>query len=126
MKIVRFNDLAYTPASHEDAADPGVWKKVLLIKPDFIQGHPQMINWALLPAGRAFRAHYHEDMQEVFIITEGRARITVGDETGELSAGDAVVIPPGAVHVMEAPGPEDVRYIALGISSGRGGRTIVV
>lgn len=126
MDIRRSKDLDYVPASHEDARDPGVWKKVLLGKPDLVAGAVQMINWALLPAGKIFRAHYHEDMQEVFVIVSGAARIRIGEETGELAAGDAVVIPAGAVHVMEASGGRDVEYIALGISLGTGGRTIVI
>jgi mannose-6-phosphate isomerase-like protein (cupin superfamily) len=125
MKIIRFDGLPYIPASHEDPADPGVLKKVLLGKADFMHGAAQMINWAKLPAGKTFRAHYHEDMQEIFIIVKGSARITIDTETGELAAGDTVVIPARAVHVMEALGQEDVEYIALGIASGAGGRTIV-
>jgi len=74
-----------------------------------VQGSLQMINWAKLPAGRAFRGHYHVDMQEIFIIVRGRPRITVGDESSDLAPGDGVAIAAGAVHVMEAPaGQEDV------------------
>ncbi len=127
MHITRFDAHTYVPASHEDSVDPGVWKKVLFSRADSISGSVQMINWAHLPAGRIFRGHYHEDMQEIFIIVKGRPRITIDNETAELGPGDGVVIPEGAVHVMEAPsGQEDVEYIALGISRGAGGKTITV
>ena len=126
MKILRFDSLPYIPASHEDPADPGVWKKVLFSRPDFIQGALQMINWAKLPAGKTFRPHYHEDLQEIFVIMRGAARMTIDDETAELAAGDAVSIPVGTLHSMEALGREDVEYIALGISEGKHGATIVM
>jgi len=51
-----------------------------------------MVNWASLGAGKQFARHYHEDMQEIFIIVQGEAEITVGDESATLCRGDAVVI----------------------------------
>jgi mannose-6-phosphate isomerase-like protein (cupin superfamily) len=126
MIIVRSTDLAFVAASHENADSPGVWKKVLLGKDDLMEGHVQMINWAMLPTGRSFRAHYHEDMQEIFIIVKGNARITVDKETADLGQGDTLVIPAGGVHEMENIGTGDVEYIVIGISEGREGATVVV
>ena len=63
MNIVRSGDCVFVPASHEDSEVPGVLKKVLLRKDDFIDGKVQMLNWALLPVGRSFSPHYHQDMQ---------------------------------------------------------------
>ncbi len=126
MNTVRFHDRPYVPASHEHPDAPGVWKKVLVQRGDLIDGRVQMINWALLPAGAAFQPHYHEDMQEVFIILNGSVSITVGGETTILGAGDTVVIPVGSVHVMRNCGDVDVCYIALGITREGKGRTVVV
>jgi mannose-6-phosphate isomerase-like protein (cupin superfamily) len=77
MQVIRSSTLKYIPASHENPDKPGVLKKILLGKEDVINGKVQMINWALLPVGNAFERHYHEDMQEVFIIVRGMAKITV-------------------------------------------------
>ena len=127
MKITRFDAHTYVPASIEDPAAPSVWKTVIFGHADIIRGSIQMISWALLPAGKTFRGHYHEDMQEIFIIVKGRPRITIDHETADLAPGDGVAIPAGAAHIMEAPaGQEDVEYIAMGISSGAGGKTIVI
>ena len=51
-----------------------------------------MINWAKLPPGRSFAAHYHEDMQEVFVMLGGTARITVDAQSAALQRGDTIVI----------------------------------
>lgn len=126
MQVIRSSALKYIPASHEKPDEPGVWKKILLGKEDVINGEVQMINWALLPVGNAFERHYHEDMQEVFIIVRGMAKITVGQKTETLSAGDAVVIPAGSIHTMKNIGQNDVEYVVVGISTGERGKTIVV
>jgi mannose-6-phosphate isomerase-like protein (cupin superfamily) len=126
MQVIRFPALKYIPASHEKPHAPGVLKKILLKKGDLIDGKVEMINWALLPVGNAFERHYHEDMQEVFIIVRGMAKITVGQETETLSAGDAVVIPAGSIHTMKNSGQDNVEYLVVGISTGEGGKTIVV
>ncbi len=85
-----------------------------------------MINWALLPSGKSFAPHFHEDMEEVFVITHGRVKITVGRKEADLEPGDAVVIQEGAVHRMENVGPEDAEYMVVGISREKHGRTVVV
>lgn len=44
-----------------------------------------------------------------YFILEGRANIVVGDETAEVSSGDAVFIPAGTWHFIEG----NVKYIAV-------------
>lgn len=124
MHITKASRIDYIPASHESAQNPGVLKKVLARNTDLHEGNIQMINWALLPVGKSFEPHYHEDMQEVFIILTGLAEITIDRETALLESGDLVIIPPRSVHVMRNMGTEDVEYIALGISQTGTGKTI--
>ncbi len=126
MKIVKASTLAYIPASHESPQNPGVLKKILAKRDDLMDGRIQMINWALLPTGKAFEAHYHEDMQEIFIILSGAAQITIGKDSETLTKGDAVIIPPQAIHVMKSLGKIDVEYIAIGISREGKGQTVNV
>jgi mannose-6-phosphate isomerase-like protein (cupin superfamily) len=126
MTIIRGSKIDYVPASHENPNDPGVLKKVLAKRNDLIKGRMQMINWAYLPVGKEFEPHYHEDMQEVFIILSGKVRIHVDDDSDELRKGDAVIIPVRAIHQMKNISDEAVEYIALGISTESGGQTINV
>ena len=126
LRIIRSTDLPFVPAGHENPQNPGVWKKVLLAKADIQAGHVQMINWARLPSGNSFAPHYHEDMQEAFVIVQGTAELTVGDKTVTLQRGDAILIDPHEVHQMFNAGPDDAEYLAIGISGGTGGRTVVV
>ncbi len=125
MNIIRSSNLQFVPASHEDAKNPGSFKKVLFGKDDLLDGRIAMVNWAKLPRRKSFRAHFHEDMEEVFIIMSGKVEITVEQESATLEKGDAIVIPIHAVHTMKAVGEEDTEYIAMGISLGKGGKTVV-
>ena len=126
MWVIRSMESELVPASHENADSPGVLKRVLLRKDDLKDGRVQMINWAILPTGRSFRAHYHEDMQEVFVIVKGNARISVDKDKAQIGPGDVVVIPEGGVHKMENIGEETVEYVVIGISEGKRGKTVVV
>lgn len=126
MKKVFGQQLEFEPASHEPRENPGVLKKVLFRKEDFQPGSIQMVNWALLPAGKSFALHYHEDMEEVFIILSGKAELECEQEKMTLEPGDAVLIPPCERHRMSALGDEDVQYLVLGNSGNRGGKTVVV
>lgn len=74
-----------------------------------------MINWATLLPARSFRAHCHEDMDEIFIMLNGKVEITIGNEREILEKGDAVVIPESSVHVMKNLTDKEVSYIAIGV-----------
>lgn len=126
MKIIRGINLPYIHASHEDPQNPGSWKKVLLSHGEFPKGKVMMVNWAKIEKGREFRSHFHEDMDELFIIIKGTAKISVAKEKESLATGDAVLIAQGAIHRMENTGLGELLYLAIGISRERGGKTIVV
>ena len=126
MRIIRLAEIARVPASHENPADPGVLKQVLFRKDDLAPGRIQMINWATLLPGKTFRAHYHEDMDEIFIMLDGDVEITVGAEKAVLTKGDTIVISESSVHVMKNLTKRPVVYIAIGIARDRGGRTVVM
>jgi len=126
MKIIRLKELEFVPAGHEDPKSPGVLIKVILKKQDLLAGHLQMINWAKIAEGNSFRPHYHEDMQEIFIILKGKARVQIQGEEAILGKEEVVVIPMRQVHEMKNIGDEEVEYIVIGISEGKGGKTVVI
>lgn len=130
LKLIRGQEIALEPASHEDPTDPGVWKKVLASKSDLQFGQVQMLNWSLLKSGKAFQRHYHEDMQEVFYIIQGRVSVNVEQADRKqqylLQAGDVIVIDPREIHSMRNDDSEDAIYLVFGISAEKNGRTVVV
>lgn len=126
MQIVRGSEIEFVPASHEDPQNPGVLKRVLATKNDLIRGQVQMVNWARLPVGSAFQPHYHEDMQEVFVMLNGKVAMSVEGQHYELAGGDAILIEPREIHQMQNLCDEDVEYVVFGISTEQGGKTINV
>ncbi len=54
-----------------------------------------------LPPGGGLPPHHH-DHYDVFTMTAGDATMHLDDEVTEIVAGDAVVVPPDAVHWLEA------------------------
>ena len=125
MKIFRLKVREWIPASHESPQSPSVWKKVLLQKADLSEGRVAMVNWCRMEPGKAFHPHYHEDMEEVFILLKGWAKVFVPGEAADLREGEAVIIPPREVHEMKNTGEEDLEYLAIGISQGQGGKTVL-
>ncbi len=126
-KIVKYAYIPFVPASHEDKNDPGSLKKVLFSVFDISsEVKIQMINWARILKGKSFNAHYHEDMDEIFIIINGQVRLKVKDEEFTMEIGDAVYIPQKYVHQMTNLSPFDVDYIALGLGRGKGGKSVNV
>ena len=119
-------DVGFMAASHEDASRPGALKKVLFDSSVLPSGKFQMLNWAKIPAGKAFQNHYHEDMSEVFVITSGKAEMIVAEASFILEKGDSIIIPPKTPHRMSALNNQDVDYLVFGVSSGENGKTIVL
>lgn len=126
MKIIYSKKITYISAAHEDIKNPQAWKKVLLTHSDLISGKVQMVNWAKLPKGNSFQAHYHEDMEEIFIIISGKVKIICNNEAVILEKGDAVVIQPKEIHEMTNISHQDVYYIVIGITQSISGKTIIV
>lgn len=126
MKHITANDSSFVPASHEDQTRPGVLKRVIATAADLQLGQVQMLNWARLPAGECFNAHFHEDMQEVFVLLCGSVEMSVDNQTVTMAPGDTVLVEPREIHRMCNTGSHTAEYIVFGISRQEGGRTVVV
>jgi quercetin dioxygenase-like cupin family protein len=62
------------------------------------------ISWVRLRPGELLEAHRHPTTSMI-VVTEGRGRVT-GDTSGEIRAGDTVIVPPGALHGFAGEGEE--------------------
>jgi len=68
----------------------------------------------LLP-GKASRKHYHPEAEESYYILAGSGRIEMDGEKRDVSAGDAVMIPPEVVHQIfnTGAGQENLVFVAV-------------
>jgi mannose-6-phosphate isomerase-like protein (cupin superfamily) len=62
----------------------------------------QSLAEASLEPGQATGRHYHARTEEIYLITAGGGVLEVDGESRDVSAGDAVLIPPGAWHELTA------------------------
>ncbi len=67
----------------------------------------------VLPPGAAVGRHFHRQTEEVYYILSGTGEMTVGDETAEVSAGDAVYIPVENVHTLKNTGSEPMKILLV-------------
>ena len=134
MNFVPSSASGFVPASHEDPKNPGVLKRVIATQQNLQAGQVQMLNCAQLPVGSSFQPHYHEDMQEVFVLLSGAVTMAVRKSNSDqhetecitMRTGDTVIIDPTEIHQMQNIGDVVAEYIVFGISSQKGGKTIVV
>lgn len=91
------------PVSHaNDAATQAAegWFLTMLATPDNGATEVVVMRGGVVVGG-SFPAHSH-DRQEVLVILAGGGRFTIGDATGQVAAGDTVIIPAGQLHTFEA------------------------
>lgn len=60
----------------------------------------QSLAEARLPIGGATTPHHHEVTEEIYYILEGAGLMTIEGEQRVVQPGDAIAIPPGAIHTI--------------------------
>lgn len=58
--------------------------------------------------GQSQHVHAHPNAAKVYVILEGTARVTVGDQVQEITSGEVAFAPRGVAHGMEVVGSKDV------------------
>ena len=66
----------------------------------------QSLAEATVPPGGETEQHFHRRSEEIYFFIAGSGLMRLGDEESDVSAGDCVVIPPGAEHKLWNPGEE--------------------
>jgi len=95
--------------NRERDAEPFATKDGSIIR-EYFHSERQSLAEASLDPGRATQRHYHSRSEEIYLIVEGRGELEVHGDRREVSAGDAILIPPGAWHQLTA-GEEGVRLL---------------
>ncbi len=65
----------------------------------------QSLAEASLAAGQSTQRHHHKRTEEIYFILDGRGIMEVDGETRAVVPGDAILLPPGAWHVIRAETP---------------------
>ena len=71
----------------------------------------QTLAEARLAPGASTTAHRHLKTEEIYYLLEGEGEMCLGHERRKVGPGDAVAIPPGAVHQITNTGPGLLRFL---------------
>jgi len=94
-----------------DLADPGYGDEA-----NEVQGHNHNASVSIIvidaPPGSGPKLHRHP-YEEVFVIQQGSATFTAGDETIEATGGQVVVVPAGVAHKFTNSGSGRLRQVDM-------------
>lgn len=66
---------------------------------------------AIVAVGQSTQLHRHRHSEEIYHITAGKGRMTLGADSFDVSVGDTVVIPPGTPHCIRNSGPAELKIL---------------
>ncbi len=71
----------------------------------------QTLAEARVSPGTTTEAHHHIRTEEIYFILEGEGRMIIEGESRPVGHGDAIAIPPGAVHRITNTGDRVLRFL---------------
>lgn len=71
----------------------------------------QSLAEATVPPATRTLLHRHRIAEEIYHLTAGSGRMTLGESVFDVTAGDTVLIPPGMAHCIEALGATPLRML---------------
>jgi mannose-6-phosphate isomerase-like protein (cupin superfamily) len=82
-----------------------------LMHPSVHGNRNQSLAEAIVAPGAKTLLHRHLLTEEIYHVTAGKGRMTLGDERFEVAAGDCVLIKPGTPHCIESTGADRLRIL---------------
>ena len=71
----------------------------------------QSLAEARLAVGASTQPHYHPKTEEIYYLLSGTGRMRIGSALRDVGPGDAVAIPPGAVHEITNTGDQILTFL---------------
>jgi quercetin dioxygenase-like cupin family protein len=87
---------------------PGKMGKTTIAQGDFL-----FAGLNCFEPGQEHAPHAHQGQDKLYLILEGSGIVTIGEETDQLSAGDAAFAPSGVIHSIRNPGPDRLIVMAV-------------
>lgn len=70
----------------------------------------------VIPAGAGIGHHFHNVVEEMFVILDGEAQFTIDGRTANVKGPAGVLCRPGHSHAIYNPGPGPVQWMNLNVS----------
>ncbi len=71
----------------------------------------QSLAEAVIPPGTSTQLHRHHKTEEIYHVTHGNGRMTLGEKQFEITVGDSIAILPGTPHCVENHGIEALHIL---------------
>ncbi len=71
----------------------------------------QSLAEARIPIGGATTAHRHPNTEEIYFLLQGTGLMAIDDQSRLVGPGDAIAIPPGAIHKLTNVGDVALRLL---------------
>ena len=71
----------------------------------------QSLAEARVAPGASTTPHYHPLTEEIYYILAGTGRMTLDGESHDVGPGDAIAIPPRAIHTITCTSAEELRFL---------------
>lgn len=84
-----------------DVTGSAVFDAAKAAKTDLWAGERLFVGLNCFESGQSQKVHAHEGAEKFYYVCSGRARLVVGDEIREVSAGEIVWAPAGVPHGVE-------------------------
>lgn len=82
-----------------------------LMHPDVHKNTRLSLAEALVPEDKETFLHRHRTTEEIYHVTEGRGRMTLGHQEFEIKTGDTICILPGTPHRVKNSGAGPLRIL---------------
>ena len=82
-----------------------------LLHPDHHPVRNQSLAEAVVPVGGSTQLHRHHRSEEIYHVTRGQGRMTLGDESFPIAPGDSILIAPGTPHRVDNTGDDPLHIL---------------
>lgn len=82
-----------------------------LMHPGVHGNRAQSLAEATVPPGAETRLHRHRVSEELYHVTQGEGRMTLGAQVFDVQAGDTVCVPPGTPHRIRNVGAVPLKIL---------------
>lgn len=101
------------PTYFQPVRDAVAFDPAKAAKADLFTGERLFVGINCFEPGQSQRVHRHAGADKFYFVVEGRARMTVGDETREVGAGTVVWAPADVPHGVEEALERSVMLVAI-------------
>ena len=114
-RIVHTDPAAYrpSPAVHGGA---GTMQFTALLNRGAVTPEFNFLHRGVIPAGAGIGHHFHNVVEEMFVILDGEAQFTIDGRTATVKGPAGVLCRTGHSHAIYNPGPAPVQWMNLNVS----------